>query len=170
MLEPLSSWSYHYSPDGSYPWDLIVGWVKEREYRAIAEIGVVGSRYAGMNARIILQQCAKDLDVFFLVDPITNPDLWEAIYSTPAVFMHMSSAQAAAFISDGSLDLVFIDADHSYDGVAQDIALWTPKVRKGGIISGHDYQLGCFDELIRAVNEAFQQTHHTENTLWWVEV
>lgn len=42
-------------------------------------------------------------------------------------------------IKDNSLDFVYIDADHSYDFVMQDIILWGRKIRKGGIISGHDY-------------------------------
>ena len=48
-----------------------------------------------------------------------------------------------------SLDIVFIDAGHGYDDVSQDIKLWLPKVRKGGIIAGHDIQVlsknGCVD-------------------------
>jgi len=36
-------------------------------------------------------------------------------------------------------DLVFIDALHDYESVMQDISLWWPKVRQGGILAGHDY-------------------------------
>lgn len=42
-------------------------------------------------------------------------------------------------IEDNSLDFIYIDADHSYDFVMMDIILWGRKVRKGGIVSGHDY-------------------------------
>lgn len=42
-------------------------------------------------------------------------------------------------IEDNSLDFVYIDADHSYDFVMQDIILWGRKIRKGGVVSGHDY-------------------------------
>ena len=42
-------------------------------------------------------------------------------------------------IEDNSLDFFYLDADHSYDFVMQDIILWGRKIRKGGIISGHDY-------------------------------
>ena len=38
-------------------------------------------------------------------------------------------------------DLVFIDADHRYEAVAADIAAWTPHIRPGGILAGHDLQL-----------------------------
>jgi predicted O-methyltransferase YrrM len=40
---------------------------------------------------------------------------------------------------DESLDFVFIDGNHAYEWVVQDIALWSKKVRKGGIIYGHDF-------------------------------
>lgn len=41
-------------------------------------------------------------------------------------------------LPEGSVDLLFIDGDHRYDTVRGDIALWGPKVRPGGIVSGHD--------------------------------
>lgn len=49
------------------------------------------------------------------------------------------SVAAAAGFADNSLDFVYIDADHSYDGVTADINAWLPKVVPGGVISGHDY-------------------------------
>jgi len=42
-------------------------------------------------------------------------------------------------IPDESLDFVFIDGNHAYEWVVWDIAKWSKKVRKGGIIYGHDY-------------------------------
>lgn len=46
---------------------------------------------------------------------------------------------AADDIPDGSLDFVYIDAAHDFDNVMLDLIMWGKKVRKGGIISGHDY-------------------------------
>jgi predicted O-methyltransferase YrrM len=48
------------------------------------------------------------------------------------------SLSAAPLIADNSLDLLFIDADHSYDAVRSDIEAWRRKVRPGGILCGHD--------------------------------
>lgn len=56
-----------------------------------------------------------------------------------ARIMAMTSVEAAARVEDRSLDLVFLDADHSFDGVREDLAAWAPKVRDGGWIGGHDY-------------------------------
>lgn len=49
------------------------------------------------------------------------------------------SVNGAELFNDESLDFVYIDANHKYEYVKQDIALWYPKVRKGGILAGHDY-------------------------------
>lgn len=47
-------------------------------------------------------------------------------------------------IPDNSLDLCFIDADHRYDNVYKDIELSIPKMKKGGILCGHDHDLDRF--------------------------
>ncbi|MDQ5906905.1 MAG: hypothetical protein QG592_331 [Pseudomonadota bacterium] len=52
----------------------------------------------------------------------------------------MTSEQAAELFESESVDFVFIDGDHSYDGCALDIRCWWPKVKPGGILSGHDYR------------------------------
>jgi predicted O-methyltransferase YrrM len=49
------------------------------------------------------------------------------------------SAEAAQGFDDASLDFVFIDARHTYDAAAEDLAAWWPKVKPGGLIAGHDY-------------------------------
>jgi len=49
------------------------------------------------------------------------------------------SVRAAKQFKDGYFDFVYIDADHSYDGVTADLEAWYPKVRKGGMLAGHDY-------------------------------
>ena len=49
------------------------------------------------------------------------------------------STEVAKTIPDESLDFVFIDANHAYEYVVADIAAWAPKVRRGGIVYGHDF-------------------------------
>lgn len=74
-----------------------------------------------------------------------------------AVIVPALSVDAAATIKDGSLDLVFVDADHSYEGVKADLTAWVPKVKAGGWIGGHDYgntdPAYDFSGVDRAVNE-----------------
>ncbi len=49
------------------------------------------------------------------------------------------SMDAVKKFEDESLDFVFIDGNHALEYVIEDIAKWSKKVRKGGIIAGHDY-------------------------------
>lgn len=67
-----------------------------------------------------------------------------------------TSLDAAKLYGDESLDFVFIDASHEYEDVMNDIITWFPKVKNGGVISGHDYR-GDFPGVIRAVNDFFEQ-------------
>lgn len=53
--------------------------------------------------------------------------------------MRMTSLEAAALVPNGSLDFVYVDSNHGYEFVLQDLAAWAPKVRRGGCFSGHDY-------------------------------
>jgi hypothetical protein len=65
-----------------------------------------------------------------------------------------TSVDAAKMYEDNSLDFVFIDAEHSYESVREDIDAWLPKVKKGGIIAGHDYST-AWPGVIQAVDETF---------------
>jgi len=49
------------------------------------------------------------------------------------------SAESAGEFEDESVDMVYIDGDHSLDGVARDIIAFYPKLKMGAILSGDDY-------------------------------
>lgn len=49
------------------------------------------------------------------------------------------SVEAAQDFPDGSLDFFYLDANHSYPTARADLAAWYPKVRPGGLVSGHDF-------------------------------
>jgi hypothetical protein len=66
-----------------------------------------------------------------------------------------------------SLDFVFIDADHQYESVKKDIELWLPKIKIGGIISGHDYAFGGYCGVIPAVNEKFKDVSRMCSSVWY---
>lgn len=85
-----------------------------------------------------------------------------------AKIIRKPSLEAVASIPDSSLDFVFIDADHSYEGCKADIEAWLPKVKPGGFISGHDYDntdFPCFG-VKRAVDELFQEVTLGQNFTW----
>jgi hypothetical protein len=57
------------------------------------------------------------------------------------IMIRASSKQASLLFQDNSLDFVHIDANHSYESTKEDIELWYPKIKDGGIFSIHDYIL-----------------------------
>lgn len=61
------------------------------------------------------------------------------------------------------VDVLFIDADHSYENVLRDCKCWLPHVRQGGILCGHDYN---FAEVHRAVKE-FGHDASIWGTVWF---
>lgn len=62
-----------------------------------------------------------------------------APFGPRANIFKMDSVAAARSMMDKSADMVFLDADHSYEGVKEDIHEWMPKVKPGGWLGGHDY-------------------------------
>lgn len=51
---------------------------------------------------------------------------------------------AAASSWNGPIDFLYVDADHSHNGVLADLTAWVPFVRPGGIIAGDDYKHQLF--------------------------
>jgi predicted O-methyltransferase YrrM len=89
------------------------------------------------------------------------------------IIMNKFSVDAEKSFTEGMLDFVFIDANHSYEYVKQDIELWTPKVRKGGIVSGHDYYKTKAGNVgvIQAVDEYVKEHgYKLELTDWATQV
>lgn len=84
----------------------------------------------------------------------------ERVKNLPNVqkFKGKSEDWVSAF-DDESLDVVYIDGDHRYESVKKDLQIWLSKVKKGGIISGHDYgRVGvteAVDEVIGKPLEVF---------------
>jgi hypothetical protein len=74
----------------------------------------------------------------------------------------LSSVKASMLFSEESVDAVFIDAGHSYDECSDDIAVWLPKVKPGGIISGDDYS-PAFPGVVKAVDEMFPNAEKLED-------
>lgn len=56
-----------------------------------------------------------------------------------ADIIRKTSMEAAGDFGDNSIDFVYIDGNHEYEYVLEDIKKWTKKVKPGGIVSGDDY-------------------------------
>jgi uncharacterized Rossmann fold enzyme len=80
------------------------------------------------------------------------------------------SVEAAQEVPDGSLDFVFIDANHTYEACKADILAWLPKVKSSGFIAGHDYENPNYPSwgVKRAVDEIFGTPELGANMTWKV--
>ena len=167
---------YHLLPEIINRLDLKVG----------VEIGVA---YGG-HCDAILQR--TKVQKLYGVDPyrhcpdcsdVTNfpQDQFDSLYRNTAKFMvqhkdrfeliREDSVAAASKVPD-PVDFIYIDGDHSYDGVKHDLEAWYPKVREGGIIAGHDYKHPTFPGVGLAVHEFMSkerlEINAGEEYFWWV--
>ncbi len=95
-----------------------------------------------------------------------------APFGPRAKVLRMDSKEAANCVPDHSLDFVFIDADHSYEGCKADIQAWLPKLKPNGFISGHDYDHPEYPHfgVKRAVDEIFGVPETGANYTWRVRM
>jgi len=78
----------------------------------------------------------------------------------------LRTTQAAA-AHEQEFDFVFIDGDHSTEGVSADIAAWLPKIKPGGILIGHDWNMKSVRDGIAAHFED-GKVFTTSDHVWYV--
>ncbi|CAD7929141.1 unnamed protein product [Amoebophrya sp. A120] len=80
---------------------------------------------------------------------------------------HRSTTLSTHFL----FDLIFIDGDHSYEGVQRDLAAWYPRLRAGGVLAGHDFDIQWYG-VVLAVLEFVQKQNLKlwlgPDAVWWV--
>lgn len=138
---------------------------------SIAEIGC----WKGKSTKIFLSEC---LGTVYAIDHFkgseddstyrkTNEDS-DSLYNqfrsnigyAPNLRILKTSSEEAAKLINEEIDMVFIDGQHTFESVKQDIELWLPKTKK--IICGHDYHL---PEVKQAVNSIFKNIEVVD-TIW----
>lgn len=123
---------------------------KEMGYKVGVEIGVYQGRFTRKLANAGLKVFGvdpympyKDFDI----ESDNRIDRQETIYQNTVarlaekdvVIIRKTSMDAVNDFEDESLDFIYIDGNHKFKYVAEDICEWAKKIRKGGCISGHDY-------------------------------
>lgn len=183
-----------WTPCNRMRWDAILDRIPEEQVTRAAEIGVL---YGATSARILRK---RPLLTLFMVEPWEAPSTDSDYYQSGdtnatktqadhdkaygiaraavdfagnrAFVVRKHSVQAAEGVPDGSLDMVFIDGDHSARGVSQDIEAWLPKVRRGGWIGGHDYDHPLLPWVKEVVDQQFRadKIELDANRTWFVRV
>lgn len=131
----------------------------------------VGSHW-GVSTELFALRCCKVVAVDIWSDHSAYVKFLKRMMPYEHVsHLRMTSLQAVELIQDESLDLVYIDANHFYNSVRADILAWTPKVKKGGWIAGHDYTTAVDGgDVCKAVNEIFVVPHAVfEDSSWLVK-
>ena len=81
-----------------------------------------------------------------------------------AILKH-TSLQAAELLANNSVDIVYIDARHDYHSVLKDMSAWYPKVKKEGMLAGHDYLLTYSHNTIFTVKPAVDKFAREHNLI-----
>lgn len=82
--------------------------------------------------------------------------------------LRMMSVQAGRLFDDQSVDFCFIDGDHTYEAMSEDLRTWFPKIRNGGIIGGHDYINDLHPGVKHAVDEFFKDQVTVSGMSWHI--
>lgn len=90
-----------------------------------------------------------------------------AFYSGRVTILNMSSLEAAELFKDQTFDFVFIDCDHRASFVRADIAAWMPKVKKGGMLLGHDTDLSSVRVVVDSMLPGWKG--HGIDNVWGIE-
>lgn len=172
---------------GPRRWDILASFMLEQGYKTFVEVGCKEGRTTGHILANVPDSRVIAIDPWMAQEATHDPtketyadwdfskieaEFWANVGDNKdgrCDFYRRTSEEASHLFYKGFADLIFIDALHDYEHVKQDIALWWPKVRIGGILAGHDFNHkwpGCE----RAVAESFDlmQVGVAPDSVWFV--
>jgi hypothetical protein len=177
-----------YDGGTEHRWKTIANFVLEYNWKKGVEIGV----WKGETFKYLLEKCPDlhliGVDLYAPQPENKGPEKWtkgenghawdhKRYYEDLVKFCKDKgrgsvikdySVNAAKMINDDSLDFVFIDGDHSYEGVKNDINAWLPKIKKDGFIIGHDIH---FNSVKKAVTEVLGYNYEiADDFIWYLKV
>ena len=172
-----------------YRWKTLERFVKENNWSKGAELGV----HNGVCFKHLVKECSElnliGVDLYEAQPDNNGPEKWTpgenghswshnkyyedlsnfcTFYPNRARIIKDYTTEAANQVEDGSLDFVFIDADHGYEGCLRDIKAWHSKVREGGRVLGHDIH---FPTVQKAVTEFYGENSWNveDDFIWWIQ-
>lgn len=160
----------------------------------VAEIGIL----EGFNSRLALKYI--DFGKYYLIDPykeynqidignlhIIKQEEWDNLYNqvkerfknnSNVELIRVTSEEASKLFPDETFDFVYIDADHNYQSVWNDINYWYPKVKKNGYLGGHDVEFGDVKSVVykfyltkyeEQKDKFIDMTIDTGYNDWWIK-
>jgi len=162
--------------------------INENNYKIGVEIGVA---YGGHSTSILE---TTNVDKLYGIDPYMNYDAYKgdtqcfentkindlhdfvklrmSFYDNRFELVRKLSHECSDMFENESLDFVYIDGNHYEEYVKRDIEIWWDKVKKGGILSGHDYNHPSFPYVTTSVNDFFsklnKEVNYLESHVWCV--
>lgn len=155
-------------PEKNQPhgFEVFASWIKKDSI--MAEIG----SYMGESAEVFLN--SGNIKMLFCIDPwvggydnsdgtsFTDMNKVEKLFDynmskyNNYVKIKQSSLEAVKMFPDHFFDLVYIDGNHQYEAVLQDLRIWIPKIKPGGWCTGHDFG-GFFSPVTNALLDYFKE-------------
>lgn len=169
-------------------WDVLASFMAQQGYKTFVEVGCKEGRTTGHVLKTVPDSRVIAIDPWIANPAPKNGDatredyeawdfdkirreFWDNVGKDSARCTHFrcTSEVATSQVPPTPFDLVFIDALHDYESVKQDIALWWPKVRKGGMLAGHDFN-HKWPGVERAVADSFDLMHIgvASDSVWFV--
>lgn len=167
---------------GVMRWDVIAQLVRENGWQSGVEVGTGNGR----NAARLLSLCPglqlTTIDPWEPQEGHDGPEDWadwphakhEAMarkqivaYADRCEIIKGYSQDAVLVFDDASLDFVFLDGDHAEASLRADIEAWTPKIKPGGMLLGHD---AAWPGVRAAINDICPGYWIGPNDTWGISV
>lgn len=161
--------------------DIIIDLVNREQLKVMVEIGVDRGQLT-----FKVQRKCPSITKYIAVDPwevyegkgagslakVTTEEWEERFIAVEKVLasdsrfniFRMCSEEAIQFVTDETIDIVFIDANHTYEDCKNDIEIWLPKLRCYGWLTGDDYSF--YPGVKEAVDELLSERKLLNNRVW----
>jgi len=149
----------------------VIAKVRENKHKNMvgAEIGVAGGIHAYNILRVL------PMKKLYLIDPYEYDKICYKAknllhpFNKKIEFIRQKSYNAINSIPD-NLDFVYIDGDHSYYGVRNDFSHYYPKVKNGGIIGGHDFNIRTMGVVyfVLELHKSYGRNVFVKGNDWWL--
>lgn len=172
----------HYKP--------LANLINERGFKTCIEIGTAygnSAEYVLKNTQVDILMCIDPFQYYTQMPGLESQSDYNVLRDYTVnklsqyeafIHFHKTSREALILFEDmdneihTDVDFVFLDGDHSYETVKWECDNYSKLLRKGTILSGHDWDI--FESVNKAVTEFANENGHTIHTLhgniWYINL